>query len=153
MPATQLGFLIGFKTTDIWLFPEQLPTKFDVSHSVTYTMSGDSKSLRIGAVADVSELARLLTNQATLNLSTQLELPALPAPFNTVKDYFSNVVFYLESLRLTINTTVGGTTAAPTFSYKYTLDMGVSVDLSLVLPAPLNSLSLKRVYLKVNTGT
>lgn len=150
MPA-QIGFLVGFKNTDIWLFPDQIPDPKNLTlPSITYTMSGDTKSLRIGTSGDVGDLVKAITGSTTIDLTSQLKLPnPLPEPFKSLATTLDNAVFFLDSLRLTVTPTTSGATT----TYKCTYEVGVSVDLGLTVPAPFNALSLKRLYLKLSGST
>lgn len=157
--STQIGFLIGFKELEIWLFPESMPSLNADSGTVTYTMSGDSKSLLIGNGAAVGEFASAVlgslgdaaantaaaaTGTALTNLWSQF-----PEPFKSfatgVASTISAYQYHLESLRLTLTfKTVGGVK-----QYTTSYEMGVSVQINEAGPGPLKDFSLKRIYLKL----
>lgn len=147
--STELGFLLGIAGKEIWLFPEKVPSLTETSGSITYTMSGDSGALLIGSNADVGAFGKAILGSAVSTAASELSdrLGALwsnvPEPFKSAGNAIANAKYYLESLRITL-TRANGTTQA-------SFEMGVSVELNLSPPAPLDQLSLKRIYLKLKS--
>lgn len=145
--STEIGFLLGIRDRELWLFPEKAPSLNNVSGSITYTMSGDSGSLLIGGSSDVGEFGKSIlgsvASTAASELSTKLDglWQNIPEPFKSIGTAVANAEYYLESLRITITRANNVTTTS--------FEMGVSVALNLSAPAPLDALSLKRIYLKL----
>lgn len=167
MTSTQPGFLIGFKELSLWLFPQDPPSLDAKSGSITYTMSSDSSSLRIGNSVEVGELAKALlgmigeaaTTEATAavkSVTDQLGVQGLwaqiPEPFksavNTVTATIAALEYHLESLRLRLEYT---TDASGTRKWTASYEMGVSVQVNQAAPGPLKDFKLKRIYLKLKS--
>ncbi|HRI65938.1 MAG TPA: hypothetical protein PK156_16940 [Polyangium sp.] len=147
--STELGFLLGIAGKEVWLFPEKVPSLTATSGSITYTMSGDSGSLLIGSNADVGAFGKAILGDAVSTAASELSAKLgdlwtnVPEPFKSAGNAIANASYYLESLRITLTRNNGSTSAS--------FEMGVSVELNLSPPAPLDKLSLKRIYLKLKS--